>query len=83
MQLEHTPSWPRLVTPISAPQGHSSSCGQSKCAGLCSELHPLHFSESYFLPRREGWNPAGTGIQISEPKHAARRGHQLETISML
>lgn len=25
MQLEHTPSWPRLVTPISAPQGHSSS----------------------------------------------------------
>lgn len=49
-------------------------------AGLCSGLNPLRFSGSYFLPRREGCNPVGTGIKISETKHAARRGHQLETI---
>lgn len=64
MQLEHAPSWPGVGTPLSAPQGHSSTertqapVARAKCAGLCSGLHPLHFSGSYFLPREGRLEPS-------------------------
>lgn len=44
---------------------------------LCIFLKVISFQEGKVA------DPAGTGIKISQTKHAARRGHRLETIKMV